>query len=229
MNSNRYMGRTGFVLALASFVLTGGCSASKGKVTLRGDENRTLYAQSFDQAWITASHDGEYDVILIQDAATNAPKKDGLSSLWPPQLPGLTKKNDNKPLQPLEASTLRQIVHIHVFWQAAGGSVAKDGVVTNAAIDWYVLNHESTDHPELLHYQGAGYVVLDEGKKSTSVDIRDGSMRKNAVRGDLKDPVGPAQLKGTVKAQRNSQLVRDTIADLKAQTATARTTVSQAR
>lgn len=225
MNFKRYIRGTSFLLVLVALT---GCSASKGKVTLKGEENRTLYAQSFDQAYITASHDGEYDVILIEDPATKPAPKPGFK-VWPLQWPGLTKKDASKPLQPMTASTLRQVVHIHVFWQAGGGSVAKDGVVTNSAIDWYVLNNEATDHPEILHYQGAGYVVLDEGRKTTSVEIRDGSMRKNAVRGDLKDPMGPSQLKGTVKAQRNSQLVRDTIADLKVQTASAKTTVSQTR
>jgi hypothetical protein len=215
----------GPLLVLATLT---GCSASKGKVTLQGDETRTIYAQSFNQAYITASRDGEYDLVMIQDPAANEPQKAGFKA-WPLQWPGFSKKSDTKPLQPLTASTLRQVVHIHVFWQAAGGSVARDGVVTNAAIDWYVLNNEATDHPELLHYQGAGYVILDEGKNSTKVDIRDGSMRKNAIRGDLKDPMGPSQLKGSVKAQRNSQLVRETIADLKAQTASAKTAISQAR
>jgi hypothetical protein len=194
--------------ALMLFVLVS-CSASKGKVTIRGDEGRTLYAQSFNQAYITSSHDGEYDVILIQDPQANRPVA-----------------KTNKPLQPMTAAQLRQIVHIHVFWQAGGGSVAKDGVVTNAAIDWYVISHEASDRPQVLHYEGAGYVMLDEGRKTTSVEIRDGTMKKTEIRGDLRDPLGPAHLTGVVKAQRNSQLVRDTITDLKARTAGARTTVS---
>src|SRR2546421_4401862 len=199
----------GVAHALLVVLLLVGCSASKGKVTIRGNEGRTLYAQSFNQAYISSSHDGEYDVILIQEPQASK-----------------TSPRANKPLQPVPSAGLRQIVHIHVFWQAGGGSVAKDGVVTNAAIDWYVISHEASDRPQVLHYEGAGYVMLDEGRKTTSVEIRDGTMKKTEIRGDLRDPLGPAHLTGVVKAQRNSQFVRETIIDLKARTASARTTVS---
>ena len=204
--------RLSFALVVLCMV---GCSASKGKVTLHGDESRTVYAQTFNQAYISNVREGEYDVLLIQD----------------PQMSKAESKG-NKPLQPMAAAALRQMVHIHVFWQAEGGSVAKDGVVTNAAIDWYVIAREASDHPEILHYEGAGYVLLDEGKKVTSVEIRDGTMKKTDLRGDLKDPLGPSRLTGKVKAQRNGPLVRSTLSDLKAQMATFRTgaaAVSEAR
>jgi hypothetical protein len=200
------------LILLSVVALLAGCSASKGKVTLHGDLGRSIYAQSFNQAYISSSHDGEYDVLLIQDP-----------------VPSKTASRGTKPLQPVGAAALRQIVHIHVFWQAQGGSVAKDGVVTNAAIDWYVIAHEASDRPEVLHYEGAGYVLLDEGRKGTSVEIRDGTMKKTDVRGDLKDPLGPSHLYGTVKAQRNSTFVRSTLSDLRAQMATFKTAVSEAR
>jgi hypothetical protein len=195
------------VVALLSLLT--GCSASKGNVTLQGETGRTIYAQSFNKAYISKSHDGEYDVILIQDPLVSRASKGG-----------------NKPLQPLAAASLRQIVHIHVFWRGDGGSVARDGVVTNSAIDWYVIAHEASDRPEVLRYEGAGYVLLNPGRNGTSVEIRDGSMKKTESHGDLRDPLGPARLTGTVKAQQNSQFVRDTLEDLKSQTATAKTAVT---
>src|SRR5258708_7293355 len=106
------MGLLGLAVGIAS--LSGGCSASKGKVTMQGKQGQTLYAQSFNQAYISASHDGEFDVVMIQDSQANRPAAKG-----------------NKPLQPETTAQLRQVVHIHVFWQAEFGSVAKDGVVTN--------------------------------------------------------------------------------------------------
>jgi hypothetical protein len=183
-------------------------------------------AQSFEKAFISSSHDGEYDVLLIQDPAS--PQSEASKSLWQKvrALSGFAK-DEAKPLQPSAASTLRQVVHLHVFWQAGGGSVKRDGVVTNAAIDWYVIAHESSDRAEVLRYQGAGYVLLDEGRKSTMVRIRDGSMKKSDATDGLQDPFGPAQLAGTFNAQRNSQFVRDTLADLRAQTRPV--TVTQAR
>jgi len=190
--------------------LLGGCSASKGKVTLEGDTGRTVYAQSFNKAYISKSHDGEYDVVLIQDPVVS---RDG--------------SKGNKALQPLAAAAVRQIVHIHEFWQGDGGSVARDGVVTNSAIDWYVIAHEASDRPEVLRYEGAGYVLLNPGRTGTSVEIRDGSMKQTENHGDLlRDPLGPARLTGAVKAQQNSQIVRDTLEDLKSQTATAKMAVN---
>jgi hypothetical protein len=202
-------------------------------VTLRGEETRTFYAQNFNQAYISSSAEGQYDVVLINDPASErkSAKPKGWKE-WALQWPG-SASNPGKPLEPLTAAALRQVVHLRVFWQAAGGSVAKDGVVTNAAIDWYVIAREESDRPEVLHYQGAGYVVLDEGRRATSVEIRDGSVRRTAAASELRDPVGPAQFRGTARAQRNTPVVRATIEELRAQAAAAegagRTAVSESR
>ena len=54
-----------FALAL---LLVGGCSsANKGNLTLQGDESQTLFAQSFNQAYISGSREGEYDLMLLQE------------------------------------------------------------------------------------------------------------------------------------------------------------------
>lgn len=199
-------------LAVGGASMTGGCSASKGKVTLRGEEANTIFAQSFNQAYIANTGAGEYDVVLVQDSQAGHPKQKG-----------------NQPLEPMTAAQLRQVIHIHVFWQAEGGQMAKDGVMTNAAINWYVIGSEERDRPEVLRYEGAGYVLLDQGRQTTTVEIRDGNMKKTEIRGDLQDPIGPSRLKGEVKAKRNNQFVKDTLADLKAATQGTRTAVSENR
>src|SRR5689334_16950580 len=149
--------KTAFALLALSILLTG-CSASKGKVTARADEGHTLLAQSFNNAYIASNRTGEYDVVLVQDPQSKPPastaKKTWNSLLTVGSAPTA------RPLQPLTANHLKQVVHIHVFWQAQGGSVARDGVVTSAAIDWYVIADQETDHPDVLHYEGAGYVLL---------------------------------------------------------------------
>ena len=39
----------------------------------------------------------------------------------------------------------------------------------------------------MMHYEGAGYVTLDEGRRATSVNIRDASLKRNErVTGDLR-------------------------------------------
>lgn len=215
------------VLTALAF-LSGGCSSDRGNLTMSGDQTRTVLAQSFNQAYISSSRQGEFDIVLVdQHASKPAPRP--LGAALKDALKNPFKEFKPAPLVPDSVAQLKQVVHIHVFWQASGGSVAKDGVVTNAAIDWYVIGRESSDQPEVLRYEGAGYVILDEGKKNTSVEIRDGSMRRTEVRGGLVDPIGPARLAGKVSAQRNSQFVQDLLADLKSQTAAAKTTVSHAR
>jgi hypothetical protein len=208
-------------------VLLTGCSSSRGKVTARADEGHTLLAQSFNNAYISSNRTGEYDVVLVQDPQAKPPAS-ATKRTWKSLMPGGPAPTAS-PLQPLTANHLKQVVHIHVFWQAQGGSVARDGVVTNAAIDWYVIADQESDHPDVLHYEGAGYVLLDPGARATVVEIRDGSMKKTDTTTGLTDPLGPANLKGKVRAQRNPQLVRDTLADLKAQLALPQTAVSQSR
>jgi hypothetical protein len=198
------------VLGLGLLFLAG-CASVPAKVTLHGEENRTFYAQSFSKAFISNGHNGEYDVVLLQDGQS-AKGQEG-----------------NKPLQPVSSADLRQIIHIHVFWQTDGGTVARDGVVTNAAISWYMIAHEATDKPEVLRYEGAGVVTLDEGHNSTTVEIRDGTMKKTQAHGGLKDPLGPSRLNGDIKATRNNQLVEDTLADLKTRTMAGKVALSQLR
>jgi hypothetical protein len=211
-------------IALALALLTG-CASNRGRITVRGEENRTVLAQNFNEAYISPGHAGEYDIVLVQDPKPKSPKEP--RKLWAVAWPGLSAPSP-RPLQPIGQDHVKQVVHLHVFWQAQGGSVARDGVVTNAAIDWYVFANADTDHAELIHYDGAGYVLLDEGRTGTTIEIRDGSMKKAESTG-LADPLGPALLRGKVKAQRNSQLVRDALADLKSRTTAPTTAVSENR
>ena len=194
---------------------TGGCASNSGKVTMKCVEGRSVFAQSFKHAYISSEHAGEYDVVLMQDSQTKAESNPSMMAFFKSWMPA-GKDAKNPPLQPMSGAELRQIVHIHVFWQADGGTVARDGVVTNAAINWYMIAYEASDHPEILRYEGAGVVTLDEGRKSTSVAIKDGSMKQTQLEGNLKDPLGPSHLTGVVKAEQNPQLVRDILADLKA-------------
>lgn len=196
-------------------LLLAGCASSSGKVTMKCVEGRNVFAQSFNHAYISSEHAGEYDVVLMQDSQTKAESNQSMLAYFKSWMP-TGKETKNPPLEPMSGAELRQIVHIHVFWQADGGTVARDGVVTNAAINWYMIAYEASDHPEVLRYEGAGVVTLDEGRKSTSVAIKDGTMKQTQLQGNLKDPLGPSHLTGVVKAEQNPQLVRDILADLKA-------------
>ncbi|HYE19332.1 MAG TPA: hypothetical protein VEA69_12860 [Tepidisphaeraceae bacterium] len=221
------------ILALFVATVGFGCASNdRGTLTVKGEEDTTrLYAQSFDHAFIRASAAGEYDIVMFQegDAAKVAKSLgwgDAMRNTWAAVWPWAKKAGD-KPIKPLGEAEFRQVVHIHVLWQAAGGSVARDGVVTNAQIDWYVIGHSSPGAPpEMLRYQGAGYVVLDEGRKNTTVNVRDGLMRKTEGTGELNDPIGPARLVGKISAQNNREAVDSVLAELKTQMTVAKPVVS---
>lgn len=217
------------LLTLLAGAFLGGCSsAHRGNLTMSGEQTHAVLAQSFKQAYISSGKGGEFDVILVDQSAPKPPPRP-LGAALKDALKNPFREVKPDPLQPDAAAQLKQVVHIHVFWQAGGGSVAKDGVVTNAAIDWYVIGHESSDRSEVLHYEGAGYVMLDEGKNSTKVEIRDGTLRRAELRGALQDPIGPSKLVGRVDAQRNTQAVRDYIDSLRDNKAAARTALSKAQ
>jgi hypothetical protein len=207
---------TRVVLLILAF-LSAGCSSERADLTLRGEESpRSFYAQSFDQAFVGRSGDGEYDIVL---ARRQAPDHARPQRSWKRAL-SLTGTPAAQPLQPVQPSqTFEQVVHIHVFWKGIGGSAARDGVVTNSTIDWYVIQGvgATSDGPQVLRYEGAAYVMMKERGKSASIDIRDGHVRKKDSTGDLHDPIGPAALTGSVDAVRNDQIVRRMLAELKAQ------------
>jgi hypothetical protein len=205
----------GIAHAVLLVLLLGGCASSSGKVTMKCVEGRSVFAQSFKHAYISSEHAGEYDVVLMQDSANKVEAKKGAMAFFKSFMPG-GNEGTTPPLQPMSGADLRVIVHIDVFWLAEGGSVARDGVVTNAAINWYMIAYEASDHPEILRYEGAGVVTLDEGRKTTSVAIKDGTMKQTQLQGNLKDPLGPSHLTGVVKAEQNPQLVREILSDLKA-------------
>src|SRR5687767_1915623 len=92
MSGLRSMRGAGFWFALVAGVAAagGGCaSGNHGKVTLRGEETRTFYAQNFNQAYISSSAEGQYDVVLIQDPASErkSAKPKGWKE-WALQWPG---------------------------------------------------------------------------------------------------------------------------------------------
>src|SRR3954452_5548173 len=101
---------------LTPALLLTGCSSSRGKVTARADEGHTLLAQSFNSAYITSNRVGEYDVILVQDPQATPPAS-AAKKTWKSLLPGASTPTA-RPLQPLASDHLKQVVHIHVFWQA---------------------------------------------------------------------------------------------------------------
>jgi hypothetical protein len=194
-------------------------------LTIEGEQSRRVYKQSFDQAYIGRSPgaDGEYDVVLLQQPQKSPTVRQKERQKWDWSL-GLTGAPKAKPLHPVNgADELQQVVHIHVFWKGQGGSVARDGMVTNSAIDWYVIGHGSPERRQLIKYEGAAYVLMKERAGAAGLDLRDGRMRKKESIGFLSDPIGNARLFGSIDAVHNDQIVRSLLAELENQTTVAAT------
>ena len=86
-----------FVLLLA------GCASSSGKVTMKCVEGRSVFAQSFNHAYISSEHAGEYDVVLMQDSQTKAESNPSMMAFFKSWMP-TGKDAKNAPLQPMSGA-----------------------------------------------------------------------------------------------------------------------------
>jgi len=195
------------VTALAFCCLfTPGCSTGSGNVTFTSHTaaGPREYFQEFPAAYISSNKSGEYDVVLLND-----------------DLHGHRPKPSKKPLEPVGAVPLTQALKIHIFWRPAAGVMLRESSVTNAIIDWYVFGSRDGRTVDLLHYEGAGFVVLNPVGAAARVVINDGQVAPTQSIGDLKDPVGRAVINGSIFAVRNDQRVKDILSTLTDETAAA--------
>ena len=186
------------VLTLIAMVLTG-CSSGKAQVTFTKPENLgSVYAQ-FPGAYITSNRDGEYDIVLVNDTLRSA----GLES-------------SKKPLQPIGQPPIEQAIHIHLFWRPVEGAMMKESSITNAIIHWYVFTTEGSRQTDMLHYQGAAFVTMSTRGEFSRVQIGDGQIEPKLMKGNLKDPVGPSRITGSIYAVRNDAKVRELLSSFQA-------------
>src|SRR2546421_9421092 len=89
---------------------------------------------------------------------------------------------------------LRQVMHIHVYWHALSG-VKSNPAAVNASIDWYILG--AGGGGDLVLYEGDGFVLVDSEGERRDVEIKDGELRAQLVRGDIVGPLGHARCYGS--------------------------------
>jgi hypothetical protein len=183
-----------------------GCSSGRGNVqfTSVAPTGPRNYLQDFPAAFISSNKAGEYDVVLLND-----------------DLHGKRPRASKKPLQPIGATPLTQALKIHIFWRPVSGVMLHESSVTNAIIDWYVFGSRDGRHVDLLHYQGAGFVVINPRGNSASVTINDGQVIPTQSIGNIKDPVGKSTINGMIYAIRNDQRVKEILSTLADETAAA--------
>jgi len=184
-----------FILSLLA--LQTGCASRGGRISIESTTNKKFFAQAFNQAYITDSGSGEYDIVLVES---------------PGELPPLRRKN--RPLLPMPLAPLRQVMHIHVYWHALTG-VKSNPAAVNASIDWYILG--AGGGGDLVLYEGAGFVIVDSEGDRRDVQINDGELRAKLMRGNILDPLGHARFYGSATARMNDARVKDTLVQMREQ------------
>jgi hypothetical protein len=174
-----------------------GCASHGGRINLESTTNHKYFAQSFNQAYITDSGSGEYDIVLTES---------------PGELPPMKRKN--RPLLPMPLVPLRQVMHIHVYWHAPF-DVKSNPAAVNASIDWYIFG--AGGGGDLVLYQGAGFVLVDSEGDRRDVQINDGELRAKLMRGNIVDPLGHARFYGSATARMNDARVKDTLVQMREQ------------
>ena len=187
-------------LLLAALLLCGCSSSQKSQVTFTQTDKPGSVYQRFPGAYVASARDGEYDIVLVNDTLASFDKH----------------PSSKKPLQPLNQMPVQQAIHIHVFWRPADGAMIKEVSITNAVIHWYVFGNEGSRGTDMVHYEGAAFVTVKGSDSKPQITIGDGQISPRLVKGDLKDPIGPSKITGTISAVRDESRVRELLASFHA-------------
>lgn len=183
------------IVMLLSLLALPGCSTGQAEVTFHSPQASKSVYERFPGAYITSNRDGEYDIILVNDTLRSA-----------------GQESSKKPLQPVTQPPLQQAIHIHVFWRPVEGAMIKESSITNAIVHWYVFSGEGSRGTDMLHYQGAAFVMLDAKRDTARIIIGDGQIAPRLIKGGIHDPIGPSKITGTALAIRNDARVRELLA-----------------
>jgi hypothetical protein len=193
------------LLSVATLFLAVGCAGSvpEGVHVVSQRDKHTTLSEKFPARFINRGDGGDYHVVLLKD---RAPVKQTLES--PPKKPGA-------PVAPLDLAAVRQVLHVHVFWNPMRGAKPDNPSATNAALDWYLVRAGTDGRVTgIAHYQGAGFVTTEVDGDSAGVVIRNAALKPTRVEGDIVDPIGPLILTGRFDAKYHPSLVDQTLAQI---------------
>jgi hypothetical protein len=176
-----------------------GCSTGRGgTIQLEPSASSQMLSEQFSNAFFTVSPEGDYDILMVDNA-----------SAWE------FKKSPRKgAIQPTEITPVRQAFLIHSNWKHRIGTKQSPASV-NASLTWYVLG-ESGDK-DLMIYQGIAHVVIhgEATDQHCTVEIIDGTLEPLLVTGNMHDPVGPARLTGNCRALNQAAQLKDILSDMR--------------
>jgi hypothetical protein len=182
------------ILLLCLVSMTTGCFSGSNELTFKSNQTNQIYPQRFNRAFYSKTEDGRYEVVLMENGIVSGGKTKG-------------------PINASTAGPLNQTVQIKVLWKPLHGVKPDAPSATNSVIDWYVQTADSGG--DRLHYRGAGFVSVYEGKSSTTFVIRNAQVALSDSTGRLHDPLGDSSVSGSVEAIRNDGMVNLTIEALR--------------
>lgn len=183
--------RTWMLLILVTGVGLLAGCSTERDLTITSVAHNQTYRPGLTHAYANRNQNGDLDVVLIDDATEQA----------------LT----GAPSAPVE-----QIMHIRVVWSPSSDAKA---VTSNAAVNWYVIGRARPQ--DLLIYSGIAFVKVAEGDGATRLSVRNALLTASANHGRLNDPLGSAQLDGSITARQDSDKVAHVLAKLNASVAAA--------
>jgi hypothetical protein len=181
LGRSRMVGSVGLLFATLLGTASGCASHVDGNLHLLSADKKHDFSQTFTQAYLTRTETGDVDVLLEQDGLTVGRHDD-----------------PDKPLAPDACLTPRQFVHVRVFWKPLSQRADRPAA-TNASIDWYLFG-DGPNEGSLLEYSGPALVSMDDSADVSLVTIRNAWMKVVSQRGDMVDPLGPSEVKGSVHA-----------------------------
>lgn len=184
-----------------------GCATGRGgNVRIEQPSSGRALVKAFPQACVTTGRNGEYDIVLLDEAPPAAPL------FGPPAIALFGSPSAARPLKPMPLPPVRQVLHIHLYWKPLLGTT-KNPAATNASIRWYVLGPDGPD--SVLVYDGAGYVSLRGSGPKRRVIINDVAVAldRASSRGNLSDPIGQAMLSGSIVATVNEVMAAELLAE----------------
>ena len=199
------------VILAAALVAAVGCSGSRsGELILTPDQTNRKLSQKFTEAYATQNEDGSFEFVLIADDPDRQNRE----------------KNHNRnapgaPLEPADVSPLRQLVHVKIPWLPERGNISET-IVSNAAVDWYILSDLPDRQQDLIQYTGAGFGLAYPSAKTIDLNLKSAKLKPQVVRGGLTDPLGRFQIAGDVRARRDPGKVRDLVNDARGRIGTSR-------
>jgi hypothetical protein len=103
---------------------------------------------------------------------------------------------------------------IRVLWRPMRASIREEATAANAAIEWFILGENSGGAQDLLRYSGTGFVDVRVKGDFATVEIAGASLDLADRAGNLQDPIGRAELSGSILVRRDDVLTRATLAEV---------------